>query len=60
MFHKIQRWRSLIPFVHGFNATVGGVIMSEHLSDGQMVDGKKEGYWTAYYANGNKRSEGTF
>ncbi len=34
--------------------------MSEHLSDGQIIDGKKEGYWTAYYANGSKRSEGTF
>lgn len=34
--------------------------MSEHLSDGQMVDGKKEGYWITYYANGNKKSEGAY
>ena len=34
--------------------------MSEHLSDGQIINGKKEGYWITYYANGNKKSEGAF
>jgi antitoxin component YwqK of YwqJK toxin-antitoxin module len=34
--------------------------MSEHLSDGQIINGKKEGDWVAYYANGNKKSEGAF
>ncbi len=28
--------------------------------DGEIIDGKKEGYWIAYYANGNKRSEGAY
>ena len=27
---------------------------------GEMVDGKKHGYWIIYYANGLKRSEGNF
>ena len=30
------------------------------LSEGREVDGKKEGYWVKYYANGNKRSEGEY
>ncbi len=34
--------------------------MSSHLSEGEMVDGKKEGDWITYYANGNKRSEGNY
>lgn len=34
--------------------------MSEHLSDGETVNGKKEGPWTTFYANGNKRSEGAY
>ncbi len=36
--------------------------MSEHLSDDcwQRVDGKKEGYWITYYANGNKKREGAY
>ena len=32
--------------------------MSEYLNDGQIIDGKKEGCWITYYANGNKRSRG--
>ena len=32
----------------------------EYGSDGEIIDGKKEGYWITYYANGNKRSEGAF
>ena len=27
------------------------------LSEGKTANGKKEGYWITYYANGNKRSE---
>jgi len=27
---------------------------------GEMVDGKKHGYWITYYANGVKRSEGNY
>ena len=27
---------------------------------GEMVDGKKHGYWVTYYANGHKRSEGSY
>lgn len=34
--------------------------MSEYLDDGQIIDGKKEGYWITYYANGNKRSQGAY
>ena len=30
------------------------------LSEGKTVNGKKEGYWITYYANGNKRSEGAY
>ena len=30
------------------------------LTDGEMVDGKKHGYWVTYYANGHKRSEGNY
>jgi antitoxin component YwqK of YwqJK toxin-antitoxin module len=33
---------------------------TEHLTEGQIIDGKKEGYWVTYYANGNKRSEGAY
>ena len=34
--------------------------MSANIADGQIVDGKKEGYWITYFANGNKRSEGRY
>ncbi len=34
--------------------------MAKSLTDGEMVDGKKHGYWITYYANGNKRSEGNY
>ncbi len=27
---------------------------------GEMVDGKKHGYWITYYASGLKRSEGNY
>jgi antitoxin component YwqK of YwqJK toxin-antitoxin module len=30
------------------------------MTDGEYVDGEKHGYWTTYYANGNKRSEGLY
>ena len=30
------------------------------LTEGKTVNGKKDGYWITYYANGNKRSEGNF
>lgn len=30
------------------------------MQDGEYVDGKKHGYWTTYYANGNKMSEGEY
>lgn len=34
--------------------------MSENSTEGRVVNGKKEGYWVTYYANGNKRSEGAY
>ncbi len=34
--------------------------MAKSLTDGEMVDGKKHGYWVTYYANGHKRSEGHY
>ena len=34
--------------------------MAKSLTDGEMVDGKKHGYWITYYANGYKRSEGRY
>ena len=34
--------------------------MASPLDEGKTVDGKKEGKWTTYYANGNKRSQGTY
>ena len=30
------------------------------MQHGETVNGKKEGLWITYYANGNKRSEGTY
>jgi antitoxin component YwqK of YwqJK toxin-antitoxin module len=30
------------------------------MTDGEYLDGEKHGFWTAYYANGNKRSEGRY
>lgn len=30
------------------------------MRDGEYVDGKKEGRWVSYYANGNKMSEGAY
>ncbi|MXW04391.1 MAG: hypothetical protein F4Z81_04895 [Gemmatimonadetes bacterium] len=30
------------------------------LTEGKTVNGKKDGYWITYYANGNKRSEGNY
>ena len=35
-------------------------IMARSLTDGEMVNGKKHGYWITYYANGFKRSEGNY
>ena len=34
--------------------------MRNSLTDGEMIDGKKHGYWVTYYANGLKRSEGGY
>lgn len=34
--------------------------MPSKLDTGEMVDGKKHGYWITYYANGVKRSEGNY
>ena len=34
--------------------------MAKSLTDGEMLNGKKHGYWTTYYANGFKRSEGRY
>ena len=34
--------------------------MAKSLTDGEMVNGKKHGYWVTYYANGHKRSEGRY
>ena len=34
--------------------------MARSLTDGEMVNGKKHGYWVTYYANGHKRSEGNY
>ena len=34
--------------------------MANSLTTGEMVDGKKHGYWVTYYANGHKRSEGAY
>jgi hypothetical protein len=30
------------------------------MRNGEYVDGKKDGLWVSYYANGNKQSEGTY
>jgi antitoxin component YwqK of YwqJK toxin-antitoxin module len=30
------------------------------LSEGNTVNGKKEGYWITYYANGNTRRQGAY
>jgi antitoxin component YwqK of YwqJK toxin-antitoxin module len=30
------------------------------MRDGEYVDGKKDGLWISYYANGNKMSEGRY
>ena len=30
------------------------------MEDGEYVDGKKEGRWVSYFANGNVRSEGSY
>ena len=35
-------------------------IMAKSLTDGEIVNGKKHGYWVTYYANGFKRSEGGY
>ncbi|MCE2402628.1 hypothetical protein J4G08_17315 [Candidatus Poribacteria bacterium] len=34
--------------------------MAKSRTTGEMVDGKKHGYWITYYANGIKRSEGNY
>ena len=34
--------------------------MASARDTGEMVDGKKHGYWITYYANGGKRSEGNY
>ena len=34
--------------------------MSNSRTTGEMVDGKKHGYWITYYASGIKRSEGNY
>ena len=34
--------------------------MAKSLADGEIVNGKKHGYWVTYYANGFKRSEGRY
>ena len=34
--------------------------MASSRDTGEMVDGKKHGYWITYYANGLKRSEGNY
>lgn len=34
--------------------------MANSRSTGEMVDGKKHGYWITYYANGLKRSQGRY
>ena len=34
--------------------------MADHLRDGEIVNGKKEGRWVTHYANGNQRSEGEY
>ena len=34
--------------------------MANSLTTGEMVDGKKHGCWVTYYANGFKRSEGSY
>ena len=36
------------------------LIMAKSLTDGEIVDGKKHGYWITYYVNGLKRSEGQY
>ena len=37
------------------------LIMSRRsLTEGEMVNGQKHGYWVTYYANGFKRSEGGY
>ena len=30
------------------------------MRDGEQIDGRKEGEWVSYYANGNKMSEGRY
>ena len=34
--------------------------MASTRDTGEMVDGKKHGYWITYYASGLKRSEGNY
>lgn len=34
--------------------------MAKSLIEGEMLNGKKHGYWVTYYANGFKRSEGRY
>ena len=34
--------------------------MASTRDTGEMVNGKKHGYWITYFANGQKRSEGNF
>ncbi len=34
--------------------------MAKSLTQGELLNGKKHGYWITYYANGNKRSEGAY
>ncbi len=34
--------------------------MANSRTTGEMVDGKKHGYWITYYANVQKRSEGNY
>lgn len=34
--------------------------MANSLTTGEIVNGKKHGYWVTYYANGFKRSEGRY
>ncbi len=34
--------------------------MANSRTTGEMVDGKKHGYWITYYENGIKRSQGRY
>ena len=34
--------------------------MAKSLTEGEILNGKKHGYWVTYYANGFKRSEGRY